>query len=216
MLCIYHELQRTDFILVIILVWYFHVFVGLWPNCLWWTGPVWGWKRHQQRKSRGTAQSVWGEARNQPSVAGGGAGAGAQGGGRRKWCELLSQRMGLHKQKLKKWCELLSENEAQQEEKYMNLCQRTRLSKVKKKKMWTLVQEKNAHCACVRLGRESDNEIRLWLYWTLGVFSLTMSVKGIIHLVSVLLKILTPFLFKCLIYFSTDTSRNININWHMM
>lgn len=135
MLCIYHELQRTDFILVIILVWYFHVFVGLWPNCLWLTGPVWGWKRHQQRRSRGTAQSVWGEARNQPSVAGGGAGAGAQGGGRRKWCELLSQRMGLHKQKLKKWCELLSENEAQQEEKYMNLCQRTRLSKVKKKKL---------------------------------------------------------------------------------
>lgn len=141
MLCIYHELQRTDFILVIILVWYFHVFVGLWPNCLWLTGPVWGWKRHQQRKSRGTAQSVWGEARNQPSVAGGGAGAGAQGGGRRKWCELLSQRMGLHKQKLKKmmWTlvrewgsarrkiyELVSENKAQQgkEEKDVNSCSR--------------------------------------------------------------------------------------------
>lgn len=136
------------------------LFVGFWPDCLWLTGPVWGWRRNQQRRSLGTAQSVWGEARNQPSVAGGGAGAGAQGGERRKWCELLSQRMGLSvgRETNIMWT-LVSENRAHEgkEENYMNSCvrewdstrgnkkkdvnscQRMRLSN--KKKMWTLVSE---------------------------------------------------------------------------
>lgn len=214
------------------------------------TGLVLGWRRSQQRRSHGTAPSVWGGARNQPSGAEGGAGAEAQGGGRRKWCELLCHRLKLQQGKKKSLCEILCQRTEEkwkkkmEKEKWCELStQRTRLNKGKKQIyvnycvreqgsargretniMWTLVLGNRAHegkvgndgSFCVReegpwflcqtICLESDNETRSWLYWTLGAPSVTvtLSVNAIICLFSVLWKILTPFLFKCLIYFSTD------------
>lgn len=86
--------------------------------------------------------------------------------------------------------------------------------------MGVFVSGKKAHGSCVRLYALS---LTMWQdhdYWTLGAPSVTvtLSVNAIICLFSVLWKILTPFLFKCLIYFSTDncSSRNINMKWPKM
>lgn len=226
------------------------------------TGLVLGWRRSQQRRSPGTAPSVWGGARNQPSGAEVGAGAEAQGGGRRKWCELLCHRLKLQQGKKKSLCEILCQRTEEkwkkkmEKEKWCELStQRTRLNKGKKQIyvnfcvrergsargretniMWTLVLGNRAHegkvgndgsfCVgeegpwflCQTICLESDNETRSWLYWTLEApyLTVTLSVNAIICLFSVLWKILTPFLFKCLIYFSTDncSSRSINMKWH--
>lgn len=221
------------------------------------TGLVLGWKRSQQRRSPGTAPSVWGGARNQPSGAEGGAGAEAQEGGRRKWCELFCHRLKLQQGKKKSLCEILCRRTEEKWKKksvvnfqlrerdstkgnniYVNYCVRERGSARGRETniMWTLVLGNRAHegkvgndgSFCVReegpwflcqtICLESDNETRSWLYWTLGAPSVTvtLSVNAIICLFSVLWKILTPFLFKCLIYFSTDncSSRSINMKWH--
>lgn len=102
------------------------------------TGLVLGWRRSQQRRSLGTAPSVWGGARNQPSGAEGGAGAEAQGGGRRKWCELLCHRLKLQQGKKKSLCEILCQRTEEkwkkkmEKEKWCELStQRTRLNKGK-------------------------------------------------------------------------------------
>lgn len=140
-----------------------------------------------------------------------------------KCCELSTQRTRLNKGK---------------KQIYVNYCVRERGSARGRETniMWTLVLGNRAHegkvgndgSFCVReegpwflcqtICLELDNETRSWLYWTLGAPSVTvtLSVNAIICLFSVLWKILTPFLFKCLIYFSTDncSSRSINMKWH--
>lgn len=141
-----------------------------------------------------------------------------------KWCELSTQRTRLNKEK---------------KQIYVNYCVRERGSARGRETniMWTLVlgnrahegkvgndgsfcvrEEGQAHGSCVRLYALS---LTMWQdhdYWTLGAPSVTvtLSVNAIICLFSVLWKILTPFLLKCLIYFSTDncSSRSINMKWH--
>lgn len=132
------------------------------------TGLVLGWRRSQQRRSPGTAPSVWGGARNQPSGAEGGAGAEAQGGGRRKWCELFCHRLKLQQGKKKSLCEICVREHRKNKMEKEKCCelstQRTRLNKGKKQIyviccvrergsargretniMWTLVLGNRAH-----------------------------------------------------------------------
>lgn len=130
------------------------------------TGLVLGWRRSQQRRSLGTAPSVWGGARNQPSGAEGGAGAEAQGGGRRKWCELFCHRLKLQQRKKKSLCEILCQRTEKKWKKksdvnfqlrerdstkgnniYVNFCVRERGSARGRETniMWTLVLGNRAH-----------------------------------------------------------------------
>lgn len=123
------------------------------------TGLVLGWRRSQQRRSHGTAPSVWGGARNQPSGAEGGAGAEAQGGGRRKWCELLCHRLKLQQGKKNSLCEIcVREQRKNGKRKVMwTFNSRERDStKGKNKFMWTIVSENE-----VQQGGETN------IMWTL-------------------------------------------------